>query len=161
MDQQTQMAPDIQAFFDKTLPNDKGTHVLCIGENHTKSEHIHFLQNQLSNLRINHNLSVIGEERPVIYNVLLWAYKDGTLQKELGSKERAQSYFRDIWLAGVAYDADHINQEASVATVEQAKQTANLLIQAMDLGICPVAFDSRTLHQELAHENDKKVYQSF
>ena len=107
-------------FFAKALSMDGGIHTLVVGELHDATEHLEFLQRNLGDLKDRYGIQTIGLEWPAYFNLFLWAYADGTLERELGSKEKAQAYMHAL---GFGY--------------------TDLSIAAMDAGIQVVAFDTR------------------
>jgi hypothetical protein len=134
MTDETDMTPSIKAFFDKALPKGKGGHVLALGEAHTDHRHITYLHQHMDALVHAHGLGTIGVEMPAFMNVLFWAYQDGTLEKQCGSKAAARTYFCQLMSGWCDKEHQYNTQEK-----------ADLLMQAMDSGVRVVAFDSRDM----------------
>jgi hypothetical protein len=135
------MKPKTAAFLRQTLPRSEGGHMLTLGEVHTHAEHLDFLREQLPTLVKNHHLGTIGLERPLFLNVFLWAYRDGTLARELGTKEAARAY-----LTGM-FEAHHRTE-----LHDNAIASAKLCIAALDGGINVIAYDGR---DRLKDEKDR------
>jgi hypothetical protein len=133
--------PEVAAFFDKALPRGGAGNILTLGEHHGKVEPLDFLREQLPRLAQNHHLGTIGLERNPSFNVLLWAYQDRILERELGSKEAAQGYLKDMF---VAYTSPDFKTTAIAR--------ANLTIAALDSGLRVVAYDGRDRLGDLKNE---------
>jgi hypothetical protein len=133
----TSIPPAFAEAFAKALPKDGRSNTLVVGEWHKDSEHLAFLQWHLAELKDTYGIRTIGLETSPFFNVFLWAYADGTLEKELGSKEAAQNYVKAVFQA--FSDPDY--KDNSIAT-------ANFSIAAIDAGITTVAYDSRDLLAE-------------
>lgn len=104
---------------------------MALGELHGNHEHLEWLRHYLPELQAR-NVRTIGLERSAYQNIFLWAYADGTLERELGSKSAAQDYLSAVFVANFRSDF-RANAEASAA----------LTIAALDAGIRVVAYDSR------------------
>ena len=126
------MPPAFAEFLAQALPKDGGQHTLDLGERHVATEHLKFLKEHLPELKEKYGLTTIGSEKDVFFNVFLWAYADGTLKQQLGSKEKAQDYLRAVF---VAYSDQNYK--------EHALEEGNLAIAAMDAGMEVTTFDSR------------------
>lgn len=124
-------SPEVKKLFDDALPSNGGSHTLALGELHNYSEHSQYLADH-PKLLLNHGVSSIGIESPAFFNVFLWAYQDGTLERETGSKLNAKNYLRSAFVAF----ARPSFREGSIAR-------ANLAIAAIDNNIDVVAYDSR------------------
>ena len=125
-------APAIRRFFDHVLPNDSGTHTLVLGEEHNYREHWDFLRQHLDQLDTQHHVQTIGLEIPAMFNVLLWAYQDGTLRQALHSDKAVRRYMRAVFKAVTIEDCEP-SMEGAV----------DLAMAAMDRNIRIVAYDSR------------------
>ena len=119
-------------FLGKALPKDGGTHTLTLGERHDESAHLRFLHESLGRLQADHALTTIGLEVGAYLNPFLWAYADGTLAAQLGSKKKAASYLQAVFETALAEPY----RSHTIASV-------HLAVAAMDAGIQVVAFDSR------------------
>lgn len=106
--------------------------MLVLGEIHSRYEHLDFLRDHLATLQKEHHLGTIGLELCPFFNVFLWAYQDGTLTRELGSKEAAEEYLTDMFQA-------YSNSDFSHNSIAQA----NLTIAALDAGLRVTAYDGR------------------
>ena len=126
------MPHDFTKFFEQALPNDGGRHMLALGELHDDVEHLAFLGQHLPEFKEKYGVQTIGLEREAFFNVFLWAYADGTLEKRLGSQEKVQDYLRAVFNA--YSDPDYKSTETI---------SADFAIAAMDTGIRITAFDCR------------------
>lgn len=131
------MPAAFEAFLADALPLDGGNHTLALGELHDTTEHLKWLKQHLPELRTTYGITTIGVERPPWFNVFLWAYQDGTLEKQLGSEQMARKYLRAVNVACIV----HGNRENALAI-------ADLLLDAMDAHIPVVAYDSRYLRKQ-------------
>lgn len=146
MERPVPIQPNTAAFFRKALPGDQATHTLALGEAHFDDVHVRLMTQHMEQLRDEHNLRTIGLEMPAFINLFLWAYRDGTLEKELGSKEAAQAYLKAIF---VAYG----NKEASNAYTRKAE----LCMRAFDRGVNVVAFDARDTYAAVKNDRFKEL----
>ena len=131
------MEPAFKKFFEKALPNDGHSHTLTLGEAHDTTEHLQWLQQHLSQLKTDYGITTIGVERSTFMNPLFWAYKDGTLAEQLGSKEKAQQYMQTVLMIIATDDCE-----------ENSYEQVKLLISAMDAGMDVVAYDSRNSYND-------------
>ena len=142
------MEPAFKEFFDKALPNNGGRHTLVLGELHYTTEHLHWLQKHLLQLKNDYGITTIGVEYAAFVNPLFWAYKDGTLAAQLGGKPQAKNYVRAMLMA---LTNPNFHENASVE--------ADLIMSAMDAGIDVVAYDSRHSYIAVCDEWQDKVRQ--
>lgn len=126
-----------EQFLGQTLPKNKNDHVLLIGESHTLSAHIVWLKNHLDDLRVNHNLRTIGVEEGPIILALLWAYQDGKLPVPKGQEK---AYIENVFMAH--------NMETMT---EHGRQTADLVLMAVDRGMTVAPFDMRSAFNSTSH----------
>ncbi len=144
-----EMPPAFKEFFDKALPKDGGYHTVVLGEAHVSAEHLSWLITQLPELK-HRGITTIGIEKPPWFNLFLWAYQDGTLERVLGSHSLAKNYVHAACLASVRKD-DMLDCSIN------ADALANLLIQAMDAGIRIVAYDGRATLGVTQNNWDKEI----
>ncbi len=126
------MKPKTAAFLRKALPKGGRGHMLVLGESHDQHAHIDFLCTHLATLQQEHHLGTIGLERSPFFNVFFWAYQDGTLTQELGSKHAAREYLTAMFQAYGDSDFSH-------NFIAQARLT----IAALDEGLRVTAYDGR------------------
>jgi hypothetical protein len=127
----TKIAPSLKAFMNKALPKDEGKHVLALGEDHTQTTHVKWLQAHLDELKSQHNLGAIGIELPPFMEVFLWAYKDGKLPVG-NDPEKAKAYVERAFKAFCESDFE-----------ENTKAKVGFAIAALDKNIPVTLFDNR------------------
>lgn len=120
---------DVRELFDAALPAGKGSHVLALGEVHYEAGHLHFLKDNLDNLRNQHCLGTIGQEMPYFMNMFLWAYRDGNLPVPA---DKSADYLHKIFNA-YYYPVNHDNSEA----------LGDLAMAALERNMRVVCFDTR------------------
>lgn len=127
----------VNAFLDDRLPKDGSGHVLIAMENHEETRHLSYLTARQKTFTAAHNIGLYGLEFPPYITVFLWAYKDGTLTRMLGSKHQAEQYLTDIFVAF-----------SSGAYKANAEAVARLAIKNLDAGVKVVAGDMRVLMED-------------
>lgn len=132
------MTPEIKGFFRKTMPKDTAGHVLALGESHTKSDHLTYLKQCLPELVAEHHLGTIGIELPFAMNAFFWAYKDGTLEEMLGSKEDAALYLKIVCTSFF-----------NTPFADNAKAMADLVVAALDADVRIACYDSRHTKEDV------------
>lgn len=129
----------VQKYLDNAWPRNGKVNTLALGEEHSWTDHMVWLKDHIDEL-IKRDVTTIGLEMAPHLNVFLWAYQDGTLERLLGSHDKARNYICTIFNFSNQY--------------QTKSELPELLLTAMDRGIAVVAYDSRYL---LAQEKAKSL----